>query len=237
MGLCRAQKCKRMNNLQKWNYRSHAFESISLCFPCFWYLVTLCVFDSKMWCILWVLEFPSSVLPCLNVASSLWVLCFVWDVVMIFLCQVCRYPIPLYSLLLVALSHTLPKKFYLIFFARLSTLTICYRLLLSAPYLTISLSAVFRCCANVEFLTVYTTWLCYTNLLSSRSPSWLGSPSLQHRPEWTGFSMLPLQVLAATVSSFRGRTSKRVMCMAHFGTSFIHRSQVDLTSFSACLHY
>ena len=64
------------------------FESISLCFPCFWYWVTLCVFDSRMWCILWVLEIPSSVLPCLNVASSLWALCFVWDVVMIFLCQV-----------------------------------------------------------------------------------------------------------------------------------------------------
>ena len=54
-----------------------------------------------------------------------------------------RYPVPLYSLLLVALSHTLPKQFYLIFFARLSTLTRCYRLLLSAPYLTISLSAAF----------------------------------------------------------------------------------------------
>ena len=25
VGLCRAQKCKCMNNLQKWNYRSHAF--------------------------------------------------------------------------------------------------------------------------------------------------------------------------------------------------------------------
>ena len=212
------------------------FESTSLCFPCFWYWATFCVFDSRMWRILWVLEIPSSVLPCLNVASSLWVLCFVWDVVMIFLCQVdiqfhCTVYFWLHYLIPFPSSFTL--SFLLDYLRWQDAVGCCYRRL-TWQYLFLQHS---RGCANVEFLTVYTTWLCYTNLLSSRSPSWLGSPSLQHRPEWTGFWMRPLQVLAATVSSFGGRTSKRVMCMAHFGTSFVHRSHIDLTSFSACLYY
>ncbi len=46
------------------------FESISLCFPCFWYWVRFCVFHFKMLRILWswVLEFPSSAFLYLNVA-------------------------------------------------------------------------------------------------------------------------------------------------------------------------
>lgn len=48
-------KC--MKTFQNWNYRSPVpFESlIERVFLCFWHWVTLCVFNSSMLCILWVL--------------------------------------------------------------------------------------------------------------------------------------------------------------------------------------
>ena len=60
--------------------------------------------------------------------------------------------------------------------------------------------------SRTDLPSVYTTWLCYTNLCPPdciRLSHWLEHPSLRHRPDWKGFCMLSLWVLGANVSSFQ----------------------------------